>query len=532
VELFFDLAWTTTFAGLTENSPITGPSTVGSYAVFFVLAWWLWISQVLYDTKYYANDWFHRLMLLLQFCIFFALAAFTEGFDVTNGFTADDSVDTDPAEFVDDAYLKRGFLAIALIFTISRLLLAIEYLRVARYGHHRRIAHLFLTSGSLLISAILFFVSFFVLRANPNTQSANIAKFVLWGLALLIEVSTYLYARMPAGLLRQGSMPERLATLTTVVLGEGLNSMVETLVSTAKAVGFNAATAAQIFVVAVVIFILFILYFDSFRVRTAPTAFRQKLVILWHFPTQMFIILLVAGMKSTLNLTTVLNSITFFEGELSANITDDQLSSDFAAIGINFTADAINLGNISRNDNETILRIFADSFLAIFNEYKVLNAETQKEWNSYINTPGGLAYNDSLTFPDDFPALEDLVDNALAPELAPVMWITGIAGAYLVALAILALLVGVPKNKYSALSIFTRFFFGTALMLLSLVDINSDFLQNWILSGWFLPTIVIVYVLQFFIDYVISVLLARNIHFRNRHEEHFAKQIQTPSPSP
>jgi hypothetical protein len=76
----------------------------------------------------------------------------------------------------------------------------------------------------------------------------------------------------------------------------------------------------------------------------------------------------------------------------------------------------------------------------------VLNSEEQKDWTSYINTPGGLAHNDSLTFPDDFPALEDLTESALLGELAPIMWITGIAGAYLVSLAVLALLVGVPKS--------------------------------------------------------------------------------------
>ncbi|EJD37328.1 hypothetical protein AURDEDRAFT_173603 [Auricularia subglabra TFB-10046 SS5] len=55
--IFFDLAWTTTFSNLTSNTQLTTLSTLLSYTVFFVLAWWLWVAQVTYDSKYFRNDW-------------------------------------------------------------------------------------------------------------------------------------------------------------------------------------------------------------------------------------------------------------------------------------------------------------------------------------------------------------------------------------------------------------------------------------------------------------------------------------------
>jgi hypothetical protein len=109
---FFDLAWTMTFANLSNSTELTTLRTLGSYAVFFALAWWLWAAQVVYDVKvrtavidpdvptkatnqYYTNDWFHRIMLLIQLVMFGALSSFTKDFDPFNYDIDPDKVSTD-----------------------------------------------------------------------------------------------------------------------------------------------------------------------------------------------------------------------------------------------------------------------------------------------------------------------------------------------------------------------------------------------------------------------------------------------------
>ncbi|KAG8685491.1 hypothetical protein FRC11_010489, partial [Ceratobasidium sp. 423] len=83
VNLFYDLAWTATFSSLTQNGEFDSTWDTVSYAVFFVVVWWIWASQALYDTNFYTNDWFHLGSIFLQLGIFGLLAATTRGFDVT-----------------------------------------------------------------------------------------------------------------------------------------------------------------------------------------------------------------------------------------------------------------------------------------------------------------------------------------------------------------------------------------------------------------------------------------------------------------
>ncbi|QRW26608.1 low temperature requirement protein LtrA [Rhizoctonia solani] len=47
VNLFYDLAWTATFASLTHNNNTNGLWGTLSYVTFFTVVWWLWVSQSL-----------------------------------------------------------------------------------------------------------------------------------------------------------------------------------------------------------------------------------------------------------------------------------------------------------------------------------------------------------------------------------------------------------------------------------------------------------------------------------------------------
>jgi hypothetical protein len=51
--------------------------------------WWTWASQVTYNVRFRQDDWIHRLFAFLQFLVFAWLAAFTNGFDISNGLRRD-----------------------------------------------------------------------------------------------------------------------------------------------------------------------------------------------------------------------------------------------------------------------------------------------------------------------------------------------------------------------------------------------------------------------------------------------------------
>ena len=44
--------------------------TVYSYSVFFILAWFMWAQQIIYHTRFYTVDVYHRVILIIQFMLF------------------------------------------------------------------------------------------------------------------------------------------------------------------------------------------------------------------------------------------------------------------------------------------------------------------------------------------------------------------------------------------------------------------------------------------------------------------------------
>ena len=51
--------------------------------------WWVWASQVAYNTRFRQADWLHRMFIFFQVFVFCALAAFTDNFNITNGIVDD-----------------------------------------------------------------------------------------------------------------------------------------------------------------------------------------------------------------------------------------------------------------------------------------------------------------------------------------------------------------------------------------------------------------------------------------------------------
>jgi hypothetical protein len=57
--------------------------------------------------------------------------------------------------------------------------------------------------------------------ARYTSNAAQISKFIMWGVATAIEVAGHAFAPPPGHLRSMGSLSVRLATLVTIILGEG-----------------------------------------------------------------------------------------------------------------------------------------------------------------------------------------------------------------------------------------------------------------------------------------------------------------------
>ncbi|QRV88305.1 low temperature requirement protein LtrA [Ceratobasidium sp. AG-Ba] len=82
LSLFYDLAWTATFSNLTSSYSFVSSKQTITYVVFFTIALWIWVAQVFYMIDFYTDDWFHMVCIGLQFVVFGALAALTQGLDI------------------------------------------------------------------------------------------------------------------------------------------------------------------------------------------------------------------------------------------------------------------------------------------------------------------------------------------------------------------------------------------------------------------------------------------------------------------
>ncbi|CAE6529179.1 unnamed protein product [Rhizoctonia solani] len=217
VNLFYDLAWTATFSSLTQNGQFDNTWDAASYTAFFVVVWWLWASQVLYDANFYTNDWFHFAAIFLQLGIFGLLAATTRGFDVTTYILQSPGLPgildpkpmseiTDPDRWNSEMTAWVSLRVIAFSVAMSRVILLIQYGRVLAYAHftvrsrrgrvYHVPQHLHILPCGLFISTSLFLVAWGLTRSEfGKTVSGAKLRYVLWGSGLVVEVISYI--RMP-----------------------------------------------------------------------------------------------------------------------------------------------------------------------------------------------------------------------------------------------------------------------------------------------------------------------------------------------
>ncbi|CAE6394429.1 unnamed protein product [Rhizoctonia solani] len=211
VNLFYDLAWTASFASLTQNGQLNEPWDTVSYIAFFLVVWWLWASQTLYSVHFYTNDWVHLLSIFAQLIIFGLLAATTRGYDVTAYIMHSPGISTldlqstisdivDPDRYSADRVAEYSLRVIALTLAISRTLLWAQHLLVLHYA--RRTARkqnlvvprkLYVLPIGLSISNALFWAA---MQVNFSSKGKTIGgaklKFIFWGVGLLAEVLLHL----------------------------------------------------------------------------------------------------------------------------------------------------------------------------------------------------------------------------------------------------------------------------------------------------------------------------------------------------
>ncbi|CAE6444567.1 unnamed protein product [Rhizoctonia solani] len=563
LDLFYDLAWASTFSNLTQNNVISG----GQESLSFIRYSGKYEQKT--DAKdfliiplylqFYSNDWFHRIFVFLQLCVFGALAAFTSKFDVTAFVGSDDS---DPAQRALDAFNnvskdqqaanelaaqripEVSFFGIALVVGISRILLCIQYIRVWLYAHDKRDPAVVVKPLAMFISAGLWCGSFAMLfTARYTNNAAHISKFIMWGVATAIEVAGHYFAP-PAGHLRSmGSLTARLATLVTIILGEGLNGITGALRFAATSLGFNIRCVALVLCTAVVVYLTFYLYFEGTRPRISKN--RRSLWICLHLPYMLCVILLMEGLKNLLLYTILYNSIEFtitqfinFLSEANkaadlvemSTILNRTMTPFLAKIGFSWDDGWNKVISKVQTSNSTQQQEIENIYVGeMYRLLMNLTVQVFKQFESDDQSPGAelalLQYlrNDTVVQMDvaDSNMFEfgKVLVTIAEPHVQGARWISALAGGTLIFLALINVTQSWPKDRYAWGSAISRFLNGTILLALLFMNVgsgeynglsNNGVIWAWLDSFWALPTLAFSLVAQTIIDHVLLVLAVRS----------------------
>jgi low temperature requirement protein LtrA len=245
LELFFDLVFVISIAEVVHT--LEDYRSLGDFlgtAGLFVAVWWAWVGYTVYADRFDTDDLLHRALVLAGMLAVIAMAL-----------------------SVHDA-LHGGAAQFALSFVAVRGIVLLLNARARRHAAAARpLLNLYLVAFS--IGASLWLVSVFV----PEP-----ARYVLWGVALLIELSApwvgrHQIARAP---IHASHLVERFGLFTLIVLGESVISVARG----AADVDWTATTVAAAVSGFVAVACLWWLYFD----RLEDAAIRSVLQgLIWNY---------------------------------------------------------------------------------------------------------------------------------------------------------------------------------------------------------------------------------------------------------
>ena len=245
LELFFDLVFVISIAEVVHT--LEDYRSLGDFlgtAGLFVAVWWAWVGYTVYADRFDTDDLLHRVLVLAGMLAVIAMAL-----------------------SIHDA-LHGGSARFALSFVAVRGIVLLLNARARRHAAPARpLLNLYLTAFS--IGASLWLVSLLV----PEP-----ARYVLWGIALVIELSAPWVGRrqIARAPIHASHLVERFGLFTLIVLGESVISVAQA----AAEVDWTAATVAAGVGGFLAVTCLWWLYFDRLDEGAIRSVLRG---LIWNY---------------------------------------------------------------------------------------------------------------------------------------------------------------------------------------------------------------------------------------------------------
>ncbi|CAE6529196.1 unnamed protein product [Rhizoctonia solani] len=571
--LFYDLAWTATFATLSQNGKFDEPLDLLSYFAFFAAVLWLWASQTLYSIHFYTNDWFHLTSIFLQLFIFGMLAATTNGYDVTTYISrtpGGDSLNSPESqeplsgeeeleEFAANRVAELSARAMAVAFAATRFIHLLQYVRACIYARWGKGApkrgytgwgryvfdyvhpQIFAILIGLIFSNFIFFaVVGIVFTEFGITRLGASLKLGLWIGGFLLEIGSHLWYPImrrinyfqvkvvghetiqedntplnddgeskteskttphdkntigdetsgnpeaetgPNSKVGANPLPlagvklsERLDTITTIILGEGINGFAGTLTSILTAPGVWRVVGTNVVSAAFIIWFIVYIYFEGPTASNPSGEGLRRLVwMVTYLPFLSSIFLLFIGIKNQFILTSTISTV-------------DKTFTDFTGLLIQQGLSKDTVTNPEFRSNP----ILKDFLFA-----------------------RGMVWSDEL----DKLILTELLHGSLEGARYILIFAAGI----LICLGVQSIVHSRIRDRYQWGVIISRLLMGLILALLLLLNLGTyqayyipvslksqrARVYNWLDANWILPTIALAYGVEFLVELILAFFAKR-----------------------
>ncbi|EJT97450.1 hypothetical protein DACRYDRAFT_97231 [Dacryopinax primogenitus] len=553
LELFYDLVIVAVLSVFSTAHEVSSPHSVLVYFSYFVIIWWVWASQTMYDVHFQANDWLHRIFKCLQLASFIFVGAGSANF---TPFSVLPSDGLDDASILMDSQ-ATSWKGVAIAYAAGRFILVLQYMLVAVrvifpklgaevYGERRHMSWVLAPACIYLVSGV-----FWLISALLTTNAG--AKVALAYFTLAVEFLSAMVMPLGPGYMKPPAamISERFGALTLIILGEGIIGIVRSFSFVISGFGFSSDQYLQCVCALIVLFASWHFLFHGFP---AERPLKRKSGALWlilHLPLHFVMLLLLSGMRNATiygnigdsfanvvgNLQTVVSALATTGSLDSVPDANQYLAINLGKINVATPyAAEITLLNSSINDPTTFgdpqletVVYFAQIMVAITDSFQI-------ELSDEVKSLAVQVLNFNTTFdPNDEQRNETLAEyqeqffdfgSAYVTDLAQgTLFFVPCAGGLVILASLLVLLRAAPLGKWMWIGWGIQVTFATALCFLGFldvgnqdIDVNSDYelaAYQLLDASWMLPVVAIVFAILILIEYL-ALVLAKHTDMRRR----------------
>ena len=392
----------------------------------------------------------------------------------------------------------QTFQTLSLILMVSRLILAGQYLVSLWWTKDYKKARLPLMAhvGTLFTTAMIFLGLYFAFPGKNGNRIPDV-----WYVMIGIEALVILFVSGRAKFLslRRTCLVERLGLLTLIILGEGIIVLTSSVKNVRTSNGFPPDVIGNIICAVVIIYFLWMLYFDQIETERVGTI-RQQIWTMVHFPFHVCVILVVEGQRQLSTWRKVLDLTRPYTAALFAANSTLQVNETFNSLYEQFYDSEIPKPEITQ-------------WLADYDAVTQSNGTaTEEASNAAVDAvvqifSSGISYiaqNFGTEVPKEAKKTGDKAEELDAIfNVFTTVYLYFFIGAGL-ALILLASLFWLGKRRKSRgefLSIGLRILVGLGLALLSAMYVSldqeeskrQDRFTHYFGSAWMLPTVVFAY---------------------------------------